>query len=202
MPPVRGRPAKVNPEKMKEAIIKYKDIVKNNNNIVSKTHNVWSVIAQDLENKVTTNNLYVFTMRNRYDVKDIIFDKVCNDKDVSVHESTLSTLNDLNWNESSVNVSSDNSTIQNFYIISLLREEFANLLTEKVYKRQMNSKGKTYYRLRKVLQPGKWQEVITEKFWEATHMNCGFQFKNHYISADAKSGVINSKLIFSRTYFR
>lgn len=74
-------------------------------------------------------------------------------------------------------------------------------MTEKVYKRKINNKGKTYYLLRKVLQPGKWQEVITDKFWEATRMKCGFQFKNHYISADAKSGVISGKLTNSRTYF-
>ena len=42
--------------------------------------------------------------------------------------------------------------------------------------------------------------MITDKFWEATHMKCGFQFKNHYISADAKSGVINGKLIVNRIY--
>lgn len=197
MLPVRGRSGKVNPEKMKEAILKYKDIVKNNTNIVSKTHDVWSAIAQDLKNEVTTNNLYLFTMCNRYNVKDIIFDKVCNEKKISANENTLS---DLNWNESLINVSSDDSTIKNFYIISLLREEFTNLLTEKVYKHQTNNRGKTYYRLRKVLQPGKWQEVITNK-WEATHMKCGFQFKNHYISADAKSGTINGKLIINRTYF-
>ncbi|XP_039310233.1 uncharacterized protein LOC113005626 [Solenopsis invicta] len=80
---------------------------------------------------------------------------------------------------------------QHFYVISLLRTEFTNLLTEKVYKRNVINAGKTYYRLRTVLQPGKWQEMITDKFWEATHMKCGFQFKNHYISGDAKSGVIN-----------
>jgi len=93
MPPVRGRPGKVNPEKIKEAILKYKDIVKNNTNIVSKTHDVWSAIAQDLKNEVTANNLYVFTMCNRYNMKDIIFNKVCNDKDVSANESTLSDMN-------------------------------------------------------------------------------------------------------------
>lgn len=192
MPPVRGRPGKVHSEKMKEAILKYKDIVKNNNNIVSKTHDVWTTIAQDLENKVTSNNLYVFTMCNRHNIKDLIFDKVC--KDISANESTLSTISDSNFNESSTYIS-DHSRTENFYVISLLREEFINLLTEKVYKRHINNKGRTYYRLRKVLQPGKWQEVITDKFWEATRMKCGFQFKNHYISADAKSGVINGKFI-------
>jgi hypothetical protein len=144
MPPVRGRPGRVDPGKIKSTILKYKDIVKNNSNIVSKTHDVWNVIAKDLENKVTTNNLYVFTMCNRYNIKDIIFDKLCNDKDAN--ESALS---DLNLTESSVNISSDGSNMkQHFYVISLLRKEFTNLLTEKVYKR--NVKGKTYYRLRTV----------------------------------------------------
>lgn len=196
MPPVRGRPGNVPPEKMKEAILQYKDIVKNDNKIVPKTHDIWRTIAQDLSNKVTTNNLYLFTIGNRYNVKDIIFNKVC--KDVSANESTLS---DINCSDTSINVSSDGSITENFYVISLLREEFTNLLTEKVYKRQIKNKKKTYYRLRTVLQPGKWQKVITNKFWEATRMKCGFQFKNHYISADARSGIINGKFIINRTYF-
>lgn len=47
-------------------------------------------------------------------------------------------------------------------LLFLLREDFTNLLVEKVYKR-INEKGKTY-RLRKVLQLSKWQELITNKF--------------------------------------
>lgn len=194
MSAVRGRPGKVDPEKIKEAILKYKDIIKNNITIVSKKDNVWKIIAQELENKMTTNSLYVFTMCNRYNVRDIIFDKMCNDKEFSANENILN-----NWSESSVNTSSNTNTMENsdtmekFYIISLLREDFTNLLTEKVYKRQLNNKRKMYYRWRKVLRPGKWQEIITNKFWETTHMKCGFQFKNHYISADTKSGIINGK---------
>lgn len=75
-------------------------------------------------------------------------------------------------------------------------------MREKVYKRKTNNKGETYCCLHKVLQSGKWQEVITDKFWEATHMKYRFQFKNYYIPADATSGVINGKLTISRTYFR
>lgn len=129
-------------------------------------------------------------MCNRYDIKDMIFNKVsCNDE--SLRSETA--LNDSSkCDEKSMNSSLDDSI--KFFVISLLREDFTNLLTEKVYKRQINDKGKTYYRLRKVLQPGKWQELITDKFWEATHIQCGFRFKNHYISEDAKSGVINGKI--------
>lgn len=196
MNPVRGRPGKINLEKMKEAIIKYKDILNNNNKIISKTHDVWKLIAQDLGNKVTTNNLYVFTMCNRHNIKNLILNKtLCNDK--SANESALS--DSLISNEKSICSSADDDTTEKVFVISLLREEYINLLTEKVYKRQTNKNGKTYYRLRKVLQPGKWQELITDKFWEATHMKCGFRFKNHYISADAMSGLINGKIIMNLT---
>jgi len=58
-------------------------------------------------------------------------------------------------------------------------------------------KGK-HYRLRKVLQRGKWQELITNKFWEATRMKCAFQCKNHYICTDAKTGIINGKIVMNR----
>ncbi|XP_011685199.1 PREDICTED: uncharacterized protein LOC105448375 [Wasmannia auropunctata] len=129
-------------------------------------------------------------MCNRCDIKDIIFNKLSyNDKSVSANESALT--DSSNWNEISANISSDNNIQENFLVISVLREDFTNLLKHKVYNRRVN--GKTYYRLRNVLEPGKWQEVITDKFWQTTHLKCAFQFKNHYISEDAKSGVINER---------
>jgi hypothetical protein len=91
MCPVRGRPGKVNVERIKEAILKYKDIIKNKNKIISKTHDVWNIIAQDLNNKMTANSLYVFTMCNRHNIKDLIFNEVPrNDTSVSASESALS----------------------------------------------------------------------------------------------------------------
>lgn len=191
MYPVRGRPRKVDSERMKEAILRYREIINNNNNIVSKKHDIWKTIARELGNNVTSDSLYVFTMCNRYDVKNEIFNKViCNDNSMSTNESLL--CDTLEVNNTCISSSPDHSFSENF-IIPFLREDFKNVLTEKVYKRRVNGKAKMYYRLRKVLQPGKWQELITHKFWEATKMTCGFQFKNHYISTDAKSGVINGK---------
>lgn len=199
MNPKRGRPASVDPSKIKEVILKYKEIINNNNNVISKTHDIWNIIARELENKITSNGLYVFVMFNRYGVKNAILNKeVCNDKCVSASESLLSN-SSSNWNEvsitSSPDVYSENAYSEKHLVISLLKEDFTNLLVEKIYKRR--EKGKMYYRLRKVLQPGKWQELITNKFWEATHMKCGFQFKNHYISADEKTGVINGKIVMN-----
>lgn len=62
MHPIRGRPRKVDPIKIKEAILKYKDIIKNENKIISKMDDLWNRIAQDLDNKVTSNCLYTFTV--------------------------------------------------------------------------------------------------------------------------------------------
>jgi len=197
MNPVRGRPGKVDASLIKKAILKYKDVIIHNNKIVSKTHDIWNVIAQELQNKVTNNNLYVFTMCNRYGIKKEIFNESvsCDVKSVSASENLLS--DNSMWNEKSANYSLDSTCDEKYFIISLLREDFRNLLIDKIYKRRVKKKGKMYYRLRKILQPGKWQELITNKFWDATHMKCGFQFKNHYISADAKSGVINGKIIIN-----
>lgn len=137
-------------------------------------------------------------MCNRYNIKNLIFNKVsCDDKSLSASESVLT--DSSNWNEIStqnLSITSDENQ-ENVIVIFLLREDFTNLIKEKVYKRQINKKRKTYYRLRKVLEPGKWQDLITDKFWQATRMKCAFQFKNHYISADTKSGVINGKLILT-----
>lgn len=133
-------------------------------------------------------------MCNRYNIKNEILNKDSySEKCISANETVLS--DGSVWNEKSVSCSLDDNCNEKCFIISLLREDFTNLLIEKVYKRRIKGKGKSYYRLRNVLQPGKWQELMTDKFWEATRMKCGFQFKNHYISADAKTGVINGKII-------
>ena len=155
MNPVRGRPGNIDPFKIKEVIWKYKEIINNNNNIVSKTHDIWNVIAQELENKLTTNNLYVFVMCNRYNIKNEILNKDSyKEKCVSASASALS--DSSVFNEKSVSRSLDDSCGEKYFVVSLLREDFTNLLIDKVYKRQIKGKGKTYYRLRKVLQPGKW----------------------------------------------
>lgn len=125
--PVRGRPGKIPPSKIKETILKYKSIINNNNNIISKTNDIWNVIAQELENKVTSNNLYVFTMCNRYAIKNVILNKdACNDKSVFVSESMLSDT--FNWSEKSVNCSPNANDDKKHLTISLLREDFTNLL--------------------------------------------------------------------------
>lgn len=109
-------------------------------------------------------------MCNRYGVKDIIFDTVSsNDKSIRASENEL-TANTISTERSSSVYGSPDCSNEQFFLISVLREDFKNLLTEKIYKRRIIEKGKTYYRLRTVLQPGKWQELITNKFWEATHM--------------------------------
>lgn len=59
----RSRPGAINPDKIKETILKYKDIINNNNTIISKTHNIWNVMAQELNNKVTSNNLCVYNVQ-------------------------------------------------------------------------------------------------------------------------------------------
>lgn len=194
---VRGRQGKIDPLKMKEVILKCKDIINNNNSIISKTYDVWNVIARKLGSKVSTDNLYVFTMCNRYNTKSEILNEEHSKSETRVSANESAVSDDSNWNERSISCSPGESYNEKYFVISLLREDFTNLLCDKIYKRRVKEKGKTYYRLRKVLQPGKWQELITDKFWEATRMKCGFQFKNHYISADAKTGTINGKIIMN-----
>lgn len=141
MNPLRGRPGKISPLLIKKTILKYKDVITQQNKIVSKTHEIWNVIAKELENKVTNNNLYVFTMCNRYAIKEEIFNKEWrNDEIVSVNLSLLSD-SSSEWNENSENCS-DSTYNEKLFIINLLREDFKNLLTEKVYKRRGNKQGK------------------------------------------------------------
>ena len=88
MKTMRGRPGKVDPEKMKEAVVKYKYVINNNNTIVSKNNEIWKTIARELGSNVTSKSVYVFVMCNRYNVKNEIINQVSSN-DIVFNESAL-----------------------------------------------------------------------------------------------------------------
>lgn len=65
------------------------------------------------------------------------------------------------------------------------------------------------YKKKKVvrLEPGVWQNEISERLWNATKLKCGFNFKNHYLSSDLSTGSAKGMYSFDRitvnvfTYF-
>jgi len=57
-------------------------------------------------------------------------------------------------------------------------------------------RNKMRKRIWKTLRPGIWEEFFTDKIWDATHLRCGFQFRNHYLSNVGTSGYINGKYKF------
>jgi len=75
----------------------------------------------------------MFTMCNRYDIKKEIFNESvsCNVKSVSTGESLLS--DNSMWNEKSANYSLNSTCNERYFVISLLREDFINLLNDKIY---------------------------------------------------------------------
>lgn len=72
-------------------------------------------------------------MCNRHGVKDEILNKTCNDRCISASKSMLS--DNSSWNENSVTSLPDDTDNEKQFTIFFLREDFRNLLVEKVYKR-------------------------------------------------------------------
>lgn len=69
--PIRGRPIKIDKNKVIELLIKYKSqIVIDNGKIISKCDAIWSTLSKQIDCYMTPNALYTFVVRNRYNIRD------------------------------------------------------------------------------------------------------------------------------------
>jgi len=57
-------------------------------------------------------------------------------------------------------------------------------------------RNKMRKRIWKTLRPRILEEFFTDKILNATHLRCGFQFRNHYLSNIGTSRYINGKYKF------
>lgn len=71
----RGRPAKIDKDRVVNILLKYKDqIMQDNGKIVSKCDKIWIIIAKDLENCLTPISLYAIVICNRYKIREKLCD--------------------------------------------------------------------------------------------------------------------------------
>lgn len=196
MEPKRGRKPTWNKELVKQAVLKYKDVVLLEDfRIVSKTHEIWRVIFKEINSagkmESVSKSLYSF---------------VCNDTDgirtelKHLREVNSSVLTDsICMDESRISISPDDTVdnsdndddgdhISEFSFI-MNKSEFDKLVIEAPRRRKYGNKI-TYYS-KQILKPGVWESVITEKIWLATRKKHGFNYKNHHVSNNGQSGTIN-----------
>lgn len=97
----RGRPGRIDKDRIVDTILKYKDQIIHGEKIVSKCDSIWITIAKDLDNNVTPASIYTFVSCNRYKIRE----KLCDRLSVS-----LCVMDDNNKHQTSHSMGSINVT--------------------------------------------------------------------------------------------
>ena len=156
--PKRGRPAIHDRESITEKLLQHREeIINPAHKIVSKSNDVWRVVANELQNKVTALSLYAIVTCNKYGIRD----KLRNPH--FIEGDSIATEYSINNSMQSNNISNNSS-----FTISVPESGFDDLLTTTIYKRNESAKCKKYERKCTVLEPGKWQHFLTTHLWNVS----------------------------------
>lgn len=186
-----GRKPLVPREQLTEIIIRHKnEVITDDNKVSNKRHGVWEKIAAELENKITPLTLYAIVTNNKYNIRTLVSPKV-NDSLNSTSDSNRSGDSTLDSSKGLLNAS-ENSQVGDdglyHFQFSMTYDELDSLIISVSYRKR---KGDAKTLKKQVFKPFEWETVITDKIWHATHRKCGYNFKNHYITANKMSGSIN-----------
>lgn len=180
----RGRKRSVSMDVLVNTILKYKNDMLIDDKIVSKTGAIWQNISEELSEHghIKATSLYTFVVSDKYNLRQLLGIKSkiasCNKKNESIQLNDTS-LNDTSFNDS---VNTDNKRI---FTISLRQREYQSLLVTKVYKNRVCVRFKD----------GEWEDIIAQKIWNETRIQCGINFKGHYLTQNADYGHIDGKYI-------
>lgn len=200
-----GRRKHLEDEQFLSAILKYKDeILTEDNKLVSKQHVVWEKISIDLNKKYLPSSLYskVCTIKNeillkltgtnvcpiiRHDVDgECLEDSIDSSKNSSIDEESSPHLHD--------NQTTDSPVTEIDFSFFMSQGEMDNITEYVLYNRNDRS-GNT--RVNLIFKPDKYKDFFRNKVWDATHMKCGFHFRNPHIAMSQDSGTINGEFFAS-----
>lgn len=177
----RGRKGSVSSDIIVNTILKYKKDILINNKVVPKTASIWQKISEELSNngEIKATSLYTFVTCDRYNLHELLgikFSKIdlCNKNENESIQSIDTSLNDV--------VKINNGEM---FIITLTQKEYQSLLVTKVYGKRICVRFKS----------GEWEDVIAQKIWNETRIQCGINFKGHYLTQNADYGSIDGKYI-------
>lgn len=201
--PIRGRPIKIDKNKVIELLINYKNqIIFDNGKIISKCDLICLTLSKQIDDCMTPNALYTFVVCNRYNIRDRLMNTSSDKQNVSNDSMKNEDYNSSN-NKSSINESTTSrdscisqSNTETIFTINIPKNDFQDMIIYKKYRK--TDKHNRTIRHYTVLQPGMWQHVLCQKIWEATKLSCGFNFKNHKLTRDGQSGYANGAAVVVR----
>lgn len=182
----RGRKGNVPSEIIVDTIVKYKNDIVIDGKVLSKSAQLWQQISEELskDGQIKASSLYTFVTCDRYNLRKLLdIPSAQNSRNIYKNENIESTDISLHnyVNEHNNSVNEDNS----IFTISLTQREYQSLLDTKVYKNRVCVRFKS----------GEWEDVIAEKIWNKTRIQCGINFKSHYLTKNADYGNIVGKYI-------
>uniref|UniRef100_A0A6P7G042 Uncharacterized protein LOC114334561 n=1 Tax=Diabrotica virgifera virgifera TaxID=50390 RepID=A0A6P7G042_DIAVI len=187
-----GRPRVIDREEITEKLLLYKsEIILLGDKVLSKNDHLWEKISEELGGKKTAKSLHSYVSCNKDGIRDLMNGREKSEKVPRFRESDQpnSSACDATFEENLYDaediIETKNCTI------SMKMSNFKALAQTKNHKNRSVVK----------LKPGVWQQEISERIWNATKLKCGFNFKNHYLSADLSTGSAKGMYLFALYQF-
>lgn len=157
----------------------YIEFIQVDNNITPPSSDIWEIIKNDKNLKLTPKAVYQFARNNRSE----IFSTKVNPEDTqhnSSNETFQSSDFDIEEVDSSINTSKDDEKISRrtkFSVILSYDKWLKMEPIEKRYKRKLEKCRAKNERVYKVLEPGVWTNIISEEIWQKKKLACNWSFK-------------------------
>ena len=134
----------------------------------SKENEIWLIFSKELGGKLKQNTLYsrVCDIRNKKPIS------------ISNYENKLDASSQSTDVENNSGLAED---LQKFTIYSN-KVKYEELLIEKLSIRRETKSNKEYMRHGLRLDPGKWENWITNEIWDSTKLSCSFNFRGHSVT--------------------
>lgn len=179
----KGRKGNVPSDIIVNTILKYKNDILINHKIVSKSTSIWEKISKELSNygQIKASLLYTFVVCDRNNLHALLEINFCEKKDLCNKNKNESSIQSLDTSFNDV-INTNNGEM---FTITLTKKEYQSLLDTKVYGKRICIRFKS----------GEWEDVIAQKIWNETRIQCGINFKGHYLTQNADYGSIDGEHI-------
>lgn len=193
----RGRPAKVTQQTFIDTVVKYKDKIYVNSNIVVKENEVWKIISKEFNNLLLGTSIHSMVVGNRYQVLDKLNQTDKEPQDLTFEDDTQNDSFSSKSSESSDLLNaSDLEKIYNQKCVEFQSEIDSQKLEEltTVFDYSRNTRKSTVKKRKyRRFITGVYQPFFAKQILENTQLICGWNFQNQHVNMPATQGKIDSK---------
>ncbi|KAK0071756.1 hypothetical protein PV325_008116, partial [Microctonus aethiopoides] len=170
----RGKPTKIDSNKLIQRIICERGNIVVDNKIVSATNEIWTTLSSVFE--LSPSTLHSYVVNNRYNLKNLLLYDIVNESE----KSEMCDDNNITLNSTM----STNGLCE--FSFALKKADFQRMITE--ITTYNNIQGKKKRRTRTMLKQNLWTDEISFAMWNAIKSKHAFKFENHYLTRDGSSG--------------